>query len=66
MMDKDLKKVIQALEAQGFEIRLTRRGRLAVFNGEEYVTTFSGKPGDWRAFKNALAALRRAGFRWPT
>lgn len=64
-MDKDMKKVIQALEDQGFEIRITARGHPAVYRDGRFVTTFSGTPSDRRGFKNGLAKVRRAGFIWP-
>jgi hypothetical protein len=64
-MDKDLKKIAKALKAQGFETEATRKGHLMVYRDGRLVTTFSGTASDWRALKNALAALRRAGFRWP-
>lgn len=65
MVNKDLKKVIRALESQGFEVTRTKKGHLAVFLDGRYVTTFAGTGSDWRGIKNAIAALRRAGFRWP-
>lgn len=64
-MDKDMKKVVRALEAQGFTVIVTKRQHLAVYKDGRLVTTFSGTPSDWRAMKNALAAAKRAGFRWP-
>ncbi|MGH1563011.1 hypothetical protein [Mumia sp. DW29H23] len=64
-MDKDIKKVIKALEDQGFEVRYTRKGHPAVYLDGRFVTTFAGTPSDSRGFRNALAAARRAGFRWP-
>lgn len=65
MVNKDLKKVIKALESQGFEVVPTKKGHLAVFLDGRYVTTFAGTSSDWRGVKNAIAAARRAGFRWP-
>jgi hypothetical protein len=64
-VDKDLKKIRKALEAQGFETELTKRGHLMVFKNGRAVATFSGTASDWRALKNGIAAARRAGFRWP-
>jgi hypothetical protein len=64
-MDKDLKKIRKALHAQGFETETTKKGHLMVFRDGRAVATFSGSASDWRALKNALAALRRAGFKWP-
>lgn len=65
MMDKDLRKVLRAVEAQGFEVTRTSLGRYAVRKGGRVVTVFPGTTGDVRAVRNALAALKRAGFQWP-
>lgn len=65
-MDKRTREALEALEAQGFTVRRTRRGHYFVTKDGQPVTTFSGTPSDQRAFANALAAARRAGFRWPT
>ena len=64
-MDKDLKKIVKALQKQGFEVEVTRKGHLMVYRDGRLVTTFSGTASDWRALKNGIAAARRAGFRWP-
>ncbi|MBF6422380.1 hypothetical protein IU436_27465 [Nocardia farcinica] len=65
MGQKDTKKLIKALEAQGFEVRSTTKGHIRVSKNGQAVTTFSGTPSDGRSFKNALAQLKRAGFVWP-
>lgn len=64
-MDKDMKKLMAALEAQGFTVERTSRGHLMVYRGETLVVTFSGTASDWRAMKNGIAKARRFGFRWP-
>ena len=64
-MNKDLRKIAKALKAQGFETEMTKRGHLMVYRDGHLVTTFSGTASDWRALKNALAVLKRAGFKWP-
>lgn len=64
-MDKDLKKIVKALEAQGFEVERTKKGRIAVYRDGRFVAMFAGSAGDWRAIKNGLASLKRAGFKWP-
>jgi hypothetical protein len=64
-MNKDLRKIAKALRDQGFDTELTKRGHLRVFLDGIWVTTFSGSPSDWRAYRNALAAAKRAGFQWP-
>lgn len=64
-MSKDLRKVIKALEAQGFSVEKTRNGHYKVRNAQgELVCTMAGTPSDGRSFLNSLAALRRAGFTW--
>jgi hypothetical protein len=64
-MDKDMKKLIEALEDQGFEVEITAKGHPMVYRNGVLVTTFSGTPSDWRAMKNAIAKARRFGFKWP-
>ena len=65
MMDKDLKKIVKALRAAGYDVSPTRRGHIRVSRDGRAVTTFSGTASDRRAHRNALAALRRDGFQWP-
>lgn len=65
MVDKDTKKILDAARRQGFTVTTTRRGHRQIWLGEQLVTTFSGTASDWRATKNALSAMRRAGFVWP-
>lgn len=64
-MDKDLRKIVQALEEQGFETEVTRKGHVIVFKDGRLVVTFSGTASDWRSLRNGIARARRAGFRWP-
>lgn len=64
-MDKDVKKILEALVDQGFEVRITRKGHAEVRRDGRKVATFSGTASDWRAVKNSIADARRAGFRWP-
>lgn len=64
-MNKDLKKIVKALEAQGFEVETTKRGHLMVYRDGRLVVTFAGTASDWRSMKNGIAKARRAGFRWP-
>lgn len=64
-MNKDLKKIAKALEAQGFVVKTTKKGHLMVFRDGRRVVTFAGTASDWRSLKNGIARARRAGFRWP-
>lgn len=64
-MHKDLKKVVNALIAAGFEIRTTSRGRISVYLDGQYITMLAAKPADRHGWKNGLAPLRDHGFHWP-
>lgn len=64
-MNKDLKKIIKALQEQGFEVTTTKKGHIAVYRDGRFVVMFAGTASDWRGLKNGIAAARRAGFRWP-
>lgn len=64
-MDKDLKKIVEALRKQGFTVEVTSKGHVMVFRDGALVVTFSGTASDWRSLKNGLAKARRAGFEWP-
>lgn len=62
MKKKDLRKILRALEDQGFEVTRTAKGHWIVRKDGRRVTTFSGSPADPRSYPNSLAAARRAGF----
>lgn len=65
MVHKDIKRLAKALERQGFDVEPTKKGHLRVYLDGVWVTTMPGTPSDWRSFRNALAAAKRAGFQWP-
>ena len=64
-MNKDMKALVSALEDQGFVLKSTKKGHLMVYLDGRLVTTMAGNPGDSRSGLNALAYLKKAGFRWP-
>jgi len=64
-MNKNLKKILKAVEAAGFETRVTKKGHIIVTKDGRRITTFAGTASDHRSIRNGLAALRRAGFEWP-
>jgi predicted RNA binding protein YcfA (HicA-like mRNA interferase family) len=61
-LDKDTRKLIKKLEAQGFEVRTTKNGHHQVYKDGRRVTTLAGTSSDWRGRKNAMAQLKRHGF----
>ena len=64
-MDKDTRVLLAEAERQGFTVTISKRGHPQVYLNDKWVTTLSGTAGDWRSMKNALAAIKRAGFIWP-
>lgn len=64
-MNKDLRKIVRALEAQGYEVVFTSEGHACVFQDGEYVATFAGTPSDHLGYRNSLSKAKRKGFRWP-
>jgi hypothetical protein len=64
-MRKDLRKVVKALEEQGFDVTVTTKQHYMVWRKGEYVTTLPGTPSDHRSMRNAIAKAKRLGFRWP-
>ena len=60
----DMRKLIKALEEQGFEVATSKGGHYLVLLEGRRVATLSGTPSDTRSGKNGLAQLRRAGFQW--
>lgn len=65
-IDRDTQVVLKALEKAGFEIGATKNGHPIVRKDGQVITTFSKTASDRRAFKNALAQIKRqTGFQWP-
>lgn len=62
-MRGDTRRLMRELTRQGFTTHRTRRGHLAVKRDGATVAVLAGTPSDWRSTRNALAQLRRAGFR---
>jgi phosphoribosylcarboxyaminoimidazole (NCAIR) mutase len=64
-MDKDTKELLKEAEKQGFTVIIKKKGHPVIYLDGVRITTFSGSTSDWRAFRNSLAHLKRAGFQWP-
>jgi hypothetical protein len=63
---KDIRRLLKDLARQGFTTNRTSRGHVAVRRDGMIVAVLAGTPSDWRSYRNALAQLRRAGFRMAT
>lgn len=64
-MSNDMRRMLRALEEQGFEVTRTKRGHYEVRKDGRRVATMAGTPSDHRGIRNAIAYLRKAGFVWP-
>jgi hypothetical protein len=65
-MDKVVRQIVKALSKQGFDVVETKSGRLEVVNREgDWIATIPSRFKAGSGLDNALAPLRRAGFRWP-
>lgn len=65
-MGNDLRKVLRALEDQGFLVTRSSKGHWLVDTADgRRVGVFAATPGDTRSLKNSIAQLRRHGFTWP-
>ncbi|WP_331750851.1 type II toxin-antitoxin system HicA family toxin (plasmid) [Streptomyces globisporus] len=62
MANKEVSKLIKAIEKQGFTVRRTAKGHHMVLKDKTPVTLLPGTPSDHRSLKNALAYLKQAGF----
>ncbi|WP_144722220.1 type II toxin-antitoxin system HicA family toxin [Cellulosimicrobium sp. TH-20] len=62
-MNKEIKALVKAAEAQGFTVTRTRNGHLRWSRGGEFVTISPSTPSDRRGMLNLRAALKRAGFK---
>ena len=65
-MKSDLRKLLKALEDQGFTVRLSTKGHYLVDKPSGVrICVIAGTTGDVRSLANAIARLRRSGFVWP-
>ncbi len=65
-MNKDLRNILEAIEQAGYVVVISKKGHPQIHTQDgTWITSFSGTASDWRSNLNALAPLRRRGFRWP-
>jgi len=66
-MDKVVRLIVKALIEQGFDVIETKSGRLQVVAPDgNWVASLPSRFKAGSGLSNALAPLRRAGFRWPS
>lgn len=63
----DWKKVTREAERQGWRIERGRKGQFKLIPPDpaRQIVFVHATPSDHRAIKNAIAEMRRQGFRWP-
>lgn len=61
-MDREIRDLLAAFEAQGFTAKRTQRGHWIIRKDGGFVTALPGTPSDWRGLRNAIAQARRHGF----
>lgn len=61
-MHKEMKKLIESAECQGFEALILKSGHVVFLLGGVRVTTFAGTPSDHRSWRNSMAYMKRAGY----
>lgn len=64
-MDKEIRQILEAAEAQGYRLKTHKNGHVSVYRDKVFITQFASTPSDRRGTLNALAPLRRDGFVWP-
>lgn len=66
LVSGDLRRILKALEDQGFTVDRTKSGHWLIRDVEgRAVATIAGTASDHRSWRNSLSYLRRAGFVWP-
>lgn len=65
MASKEVERLVREAVRQGFDVTYSSKGHPLIRKDGRMVTTLSGSPSDIRSLRNAIAALRRAGFVWP-
>ena len=66
--DSNFRNVRKAAEEQGWVVEKTKSNHFKFMPPDEGNTPvfFSGSPGEWRALRNFIAALRQRGFQPPS
>ncbi len=65
-MQKEIREIVEEAQRQGWRVRPLKSGHVLLLAPDGKSTaTLPGTPSDWRSLKNAIAEMRRAGFRWP-
>lgn len=65
--DSNFRRIKKAAEAQGWVVERTKSNHFKFQppSTEHSPVFFSGSPGEWRALRNFIAALRQRGFQPP-
>lgn len=66
-MDLEWKRLVKEAAKQGWAVERGRKGQLKLIPPDptRQIVVIHGTPSDHRAFKNAVALMRRQGLDWP-
>lgn len=66
-MKKEIREIVEEAQRQGWRVEIAKSGHIKLFPPDptKSLVTLPGSPSDQRWRDNALADMRRRGFRWP-
>lgn len=65
-MDKDTRKMLDEARRQGWTVEQRKGNHLKLHApGGRTIVTMGATESDYRALRNTIARMRRAGFKWP-
>lgn len=66
-MDAEWKNLVKEAQRQGWRVQIGGKGQLKLVppDPSHEMVVLHGTPSDHRAFRNAVAYMRRSGFQWP-
>lgn len=61
-MDKETKKLVKALEAEGYTFKACSSGHTQIFTPDgDFVSGLAGSPSEYRGWANTLSRIKRIG-----
>ena len=63
-LKKDVKEIVRAADKQGWKVKTKRKGYMLYDPSGRHMEMLHKTPSDPRGLRNAVARMRRYGFRW--
>jgi hypothetical protein len=66
-MDRELREITKAADAQGWHWQMSKGGHVIFFPPDKQFApiVFAGTPSDHRSRQNSMSRMKRSGFIWP-